>query len=102
VPVFVGEGSNLKSADALACGSPVIMTRRATRGYEEVIDADPTGVTVVDDARQFRHAMSAALNGDKLDQLPVGIARHRSLTWSARLQPLVSVVGAAIAGRQAP
>jgi glycosyltransferase involved in cell wall biosynthesis len=102
VPVFVGEGSNLKSADALACGSPVIMTRRATRGYEEVIDADPTGVTVVDDARQFRHAMSAALNGDTLDQLPVGIARHRSLTWSARLQPLVSVVGAAIAGRQAP
>ena len=90
VPVFVGEGSNLKSADALASGSPVIMTTRATRGYEDVIAADPEGVTIADDVSSFRSAMRAAL--DTVARHEVGHTRRQMLQWDLRLQPLVDVV----------
>jgi glycosyltransferase involved in cell wall biosynthesis len=91
VPVFVGEGSNLKSADALASGAPVIMTRRSTRGYEDVIEADDQGLTVVDDATQFRDAMlEAAREGRRTAS--VGSIRRDLLRWSSRLQPLVDLV----------
>ena len=60
VPVFIGEGSNLKSADALASGRPVIMTERATHGYEQIIADDPGGIAVVNSTDSFRAAMVAA------------------------------------------
>ena len=87
VPVFTGEGSNLKSADALACGRPVIMTERATRGYEDVLAEDDEGVTVVSDAAEFRRAMTAALGGTRSSG-SVGATRRRSLSWSQRLASL--------------
>jgi glycosyltransferase involved in cell wall biosynthesis len=91
VPVFVGEGSNLKSADALACGAPVVMTRRATHGYEDVLAVDASGVSVVDTAKEFRAAMLDALHArDPRDHL--GASRSEMLGWNARLQPLLDVV----------
>lgn len=94
VPVFVGEGSNLKSADALACGAPVIMTERATRGYEDVIAHDSEGVTVVDSAADFRLAMATAIQRDR-PTTPVGLGRRSMLTWKSRLAPLPDVVRSA-------
>jgi glycosyltransferase involved in cell wall biosynthesis len=91
VPVFTGEGSNLKSADALACGRPVIMTERATRGYEDVLAEDDEGVTVVADAAEFRRAMSAALSGLRPSG-SVGATRRKMLSWSRRLAPLQSML----------
>jgi glycosyltransferase involved in cell wall biosynthesis len=93
VPVFSGEGSNLKSADALACGRPVIMTERATRGYEDVLAADSEGITVVADAAEFRKAMLAALHAPRSSAL-VGESRRRMLSWSQRLSPLTAIVDA--------
>lgn len=94
VPIFTGEGSNLKTADALASGRPVILTERATRGYEDVIADDDEGVTVVADADEFRAAMSAALRSERSG--PVGTNRHRALRWSARVSPLADTVESAI------
>lgn len=91
VPVFTGEGSNLKSADALACGRPVIMTDRATRGYEDVLAEDDEGVTVVTDAAAFRQAMSAALSGGRSSG-SVGATRRKTLSWSRRLTPLQAII----------
>jgi len=91
VPVFTGEGSNLKSADALACGRPVIMTERATRGYEDVLAEDDEGVTVVADATEFRQAMSATLTGAR-SSASVGATRRGSLAWSRRLAPLQAIL----------
>jgi len=91
VPVFIGEGSNLKSADALAAGVPVIMTRRATRGYEDVLEHDDEGVTVVDDAASFRLAMAAAYEAPR-PTARVGVHRAANLSWSSRLAPLVTVI----------
>lgn len=90
VPVFTGEGSNLKSADALACGAPVIMTRRATHGYESIIADDSSGVTVVDDASAFRAAMASAVSSAHAG--PVGLRRRAQLGWTDRLAPLVRLV----------
>jgi Glycosyl transferases group 1/Glycosyltransferase Family 4 len=91
VPIFVGEGSNLKSADALGSGAPVIMTRRATHGYEDVLELDSEGVTVVDSAEEFRHAMKATL-GQPWPTGRVGERRRDQLSWATRLQPLLGVV----------
>jgi len=91
VPVFVGEGSNLKSADALASGSPVIMTEKATRGYEHVLAADDEGVTVVADAAHFREAMRRSLGAPPPDG-PIGHERRDRLTWRRRLAPLVDAI----------
>lgn len=96
VPVFLGEGSNLKSADALASGAPVIMTRRATAGYEDVLELDSSGVTVVDTAREFREAMLTSIEATPPFD-GVGARRADSLTWTARLQPLLAVVTDALA-----
>jgi glycosyltransferase involved in cell wall biosynthesis len=90
VPIFTGEGSNLKSADALACGRPVIMTRRATRGYEDVIEIDPEGISVVEDARDFREAMRVAF--ESRPTFEVGAQRSGKLSWKTRLAPLVDLV----------
>lgn len=95
VPVFIGEGSNLKTADALASGAPVIMTRRATRGYELVIAADDEGVSIVDDPVGFRVAMAAHLNAPRPTE-PVGGVRRELLVWGRRLQPLVDLVDSTV------
>ncbi len=91
VPVFVGEGSNLKSADALGAGVPVIMTKRATHGYEDLLEADSEGVTVVETAREFRAAMTQTLAQPHCEHV-VGDTRRTMLSWSSRLEPLVGVI----------
>lgn len=98
VPIFIGEGSNLKSADALACGAPVIMSERATHGYEDVLQADSRGVTVVHSAREFRSAMRRSLE-QPLERDGAGTDRAGLLRWATRLQPLVEVVRSVTAER---
>jgi glycosyltransferase involved in cell wall biosynthesis len=96
VPIYVGEGSNLKSADALAAGVPVIMTERASHGYEDVIAADPEGVTVVDSVPGFRHAMRHLLD-EPWPAAPIGGPRRELLSWRRRLEPLLGVVQGVLA-----
>lgn len=91
VPVFVGEGSNLKSADALASGAPVILSERGIRGYEGVIESHGEDVTVVSSASEFRAAMASAVAST-----PRSAAskhdRRKALEWTRRLRPLLQVV----------
>ena len=101
VPVFIGEGSNLKTADALASGAPVIMSQRALRGYEDVVEADPGGVTVVETAQEFRHAMRTVVENGRPAAV-VGEHRRALLTWSKRLAPLVAVMDEMSGTRRMP
>lgn len=91
VPITIGQGSNLKTADALASGAPVILTERAVRGYEDVLDADSEGVTVVESITEFRAAMRAAVEAPTRTS-PVGVPRRQMLTWDQRLQPFLELV----------
>ena len=96
VPVFVGEGSNLKSADALACGAPVVMSRRATMGYEDIIEADPEGVHIVESPDEFRSELRRLVFEDPISEI-VGIRRRELLRWDLRLDPLLRLVNELVA-----
>jgi hypothetical protein len=91
VPVFLGEGSNLKTADALASGAPVIMTSRSAHGYEDVLELDDEAVTIVDTPGEFRHAMKRQLESAGPDHR-VGLRRREALSWTRRLADLPAVV----------
>lgn len=91
VPITIGQGSNLKTADALASGAPAILTERAVRGYEDVLAADSEGVVVVDSISDFRAAMRAAVEAP-IGSAMVGATRRQMLTWSQRLRPFAELV----------
>lgn len=98
LPVFVGSGSPLKSADALATGRPVLMSRAMAAGYEEIIAACPDGVTIVDDPAAFRLAWKewAGLGKSGLAALAgAGRDRARLLAWPTRLGGLSRAIAAA-------
>lgn len=95
LPVFVGSGSALKSADALASGRPVLMSRAMAVGYEDIIATCPDGLQIVDDPTSFRSAWQdwAKLGKAGLAELAGnGRERARSLNWASRLNGLAQAV----------
>lgn len=87
LPITLGEGSNLKTADALVSGKPIIATSRAFRGFEQLMAED--GVVIVDSADEFRSEVKRAI-GDS----------HRSFTrpnadqllWTSTMVPFAESV----------
>jgi glycosyltransferase involved in cell wall biosynthesis len=93
LPITTGGGSNLKTAEALLTGKPLIATSRAFRTYEQFTQL-PT-VTIADTPEDFRAAMVAALN----TPVPVLTAAERAqvaatVTWPHCLEALVQEVAA--------
>jgi hypothetical protein len=98
IPVFVGSGSPLKTADALASGRPVLLSEAMATGYADVLAECPDGVAIVRDARDFRTAWRdwAYLGRRGLAELTGQAAsRARLLTWAHRLGGLGRAVEAA-------
>lgn len=90
VPIFHGGGSNLKTADALVTGSPVIASRESMVGYEDILDIDPRNLTVVDTPGEFRAAMTENLQARPVS--PIVTERSRALSWSSRLAPVAAAL----------
>jgi glycosyltransferase involved in cell wall biosynthesis len=91
LPVFVGGGSSLKAADALATGKPVLMTRCTAVGYEDIIALDPGALVIADDPAGFRSAWRDLATRSRQALAELGRLRsdrRELLRWSARLQPL--------------
>lgn len=64
VPVRVGGGAKLKTADAIASGRPVIATPHALEGYGPIVhDAIGCGIYVADTPREFRGLIRQAMAG---------------------------------------
>ena len=62
VPVHIGAGAKLKTADALASGCPVIATPHSIEGYGPLLqDVLGQGVYVADTPRAFRDLLRRAL-----------------------------------------
>lgn len=62
VPVRLGAGAKLKTADAVASGSPVIATPHAIEGYGPIVhDALNRGVYVADTPTEYRALVRQAL-----------------------------------------
>jgi NAD(P)H-hydrate repair Nnr-like enzyme with NAD(P)H-hydrate dehydratase domain len=88
LPVFVGGGSMLKTADVLAAGRPALLSRRAAVGYEDVIAASDGLVSVADSPEEFRKAWIALTSQPRDRFWAISADREalrRNLSWEQRL-----------------
>lgn len=83
LPIPYGGGSNLKTAEALVSGRPVVGTSVSFRGFEDFIDSD--FVRVVDLESEFRRYIAEACQF-KIDT--VYRTNSEKLTWSGTTQKL--------------
>jgi glycosyltransferase involved in cell wall biosynthesis len=92
LPITYGGGSNLKTAEALISGLPVVGTSQAFRGFAEF--ADRPRVTIADTPDAFAAGIRRALEAGA--SLPAADAGP--LLWDTTLRPLVDLV-ASVAGQ---
>lgn len=88
LPIVYGGGSNLKTAEALVSGKPIIATKRAFRGFESFLGAE--NVRIADDEASFGSAIRAAFEAHGTQDV-----RHPDvdlLLWRNCLQPIVEAV----------
>jgi glycosyltransferase involved in cell wall biosynthesis len=90
LPITTGGGSNLKTAEAIYSGRPVLATPHALRGYGDAAHW-PT-VTVAATADAYRRSLRAMLDRDT-EQLPANYPSIREeVTWRRSLAPLAQAV----------
>ena len=90
LPIFEGGGSNIKTAEALFSGKPVIATSTSLRGYSG-FETLPE-VTVADTREEFRAAVKKAFApGPSPTTFPDGGLR-RQLLWDACLAQVAPAV----------
>ena len=83
-----GGGSNLKTAEALYSGLPIVVTTAAMRGYGTFIE-EP-GVLVADDPSTFAAGMRQMFEG-RLARRTAGSTLD-NLLWTNTLSPMVKLV----------
>ncbi|WP_077218258.1 glycosyltransferase [Acidithiobacillus albertensis] len=89
LPITCGEGSNLKTAEALESGLPIVATSKAMRGYEDAMALDH--VYIADNQESFRAAIRTALDKPrKTDLTPQGI--RSKYYWSNTLEGLIKSI----------
>jgi glycosyltransferase involved in cell wall biosynthesis len=90
LPILTGGGSNLKTAEALLSGKPIVATSYAFRAYEQFMEL-PT-VTVADTPKDFQQAIL-----DTLIKSPASLSTSQTqslqaVTWPQCLNDLVAEV----------
>jgi glycosyltransferase involved in cell wall biosynthesis len=91
LPITQGGGSNLKTAEALVSGRPIVATTFAFRGYEEYLTF--SGVQVADTPAAFRTAILEALEQRPRPRSAEEADMVRRLFWDHRLAPIVEALG---------
>jgi len=90
LPITNGGGSNLKTAEAIYSGRPVLATPHALRGYGDA-SRWPT-ISVAADADAYRRALRALLDRP-VPPPPADHARCRAeVTWARALAPLARAI----------
>lgn len=91
LPISEGEGSNLKTAEALESGRPIVGTSKAFRGFESA--ASLPHVHVTDDPQTFRRTVRALLDAPRYEGgTPLEI-RSR-FHWERQISAAISAIGA--------
>lgn len=90
LPITTGGGSNLKTAEAIYSGRPVLATPHALRGYGDAADW-PT-VTVAATADEYRRSLRALLDRDTPDAPANHASIREKVTWQRSLVPLAQAV----------
>ena len=91
LPITYGGGSNLKTAEALLSGLPIIGTSRAFRGFGDFTCS--SGVIIADTPDDFGKGMRYALGNTSARQLR---EETKKLLWEETLQPIVDLVKSTI------
>jgi glycosyltransferase involved in cell wall biosynthesis len=95
VPKTYGGGSNLKIAEALASGRPVVATRRAFDGFETFMELP--GVIIADDPDSFWAAVNDLLADEVLTAIRPPKAMS-GLLWSECMKPMVQAAEEVVRG----
>ena len=91
LPVLVGAGSKLKTADALASLGPLITTPHAIEGYGPLVaDALGRGVYVAETPRAFRDLLRQGLRGGLMTGDPALRERVSPRRMASTLAPLLA------------
>ncbi|WP_245637225.1 glycosyltransferase [Burkholderia singularis] len=89
LPITDGEGSNLKTAEALESGCPIVATSKAFRGFEAAMSLPH--VQIADNARDFRVAVRRALDRPrKTDATPLEV--RSKYYWKHQLKGFVEAM----------
>lgn len=94
LPITLGGGTNLKTAEALWAGKHIVATSKALRGFESYIDAQ--GVRIADDAPSYKRALFDAMQEAPLCLDESERHRRQALLWSHALAPLGELARALI------
>jgi hypothetical protein len=92
LPIQYGGGSNVKTAEALLSGRPMVATAAAMRGFNEFLDVP--GVTVVKDedgATGFADLLRSMLNSP-FEHIRADHPSLSRLLWEATIAPLVELI----------
>jgi hypothetical protein len=98
LPIGAGGGSNIKTAEALYSGRPVVCTSTALRGFEEYRNLPE--VMVADSPSAFQAAVRAVLgNPGREEPAAAGSAMRARLTWSACLSAVPEAISRVLSQR---
>ena len=98
LPITYGGGSNLKTAEALLAGRPVVATAKAFRGCEAF--KDTPGVIIAETEEAFFAAMRRVLSREVPS--PPKDERLRSIVWDQTMRPIVNLVREVAPGYYSP
>lgn len=90
LPITQGGGSNLKTAEAILSGKPIIATRMAFRGYEKYKNL--SGVSFSDTTDKFHSAITKVVSNEHSDPIKKEIKTRESVTWEHVLGDMVQEV----------
>ncbi len=93
LPITSGEGSNLKTAEALESGCAIIGTKKAFRGFERAMTLPH--VHIADEPASFRRKVRDVLDQPRYDD-GTPMAVRSKFYWSTLLKDAVAAVGALI------
>lgn len=89
LPIQYGGGSNVKTAEALLSGRPIVAAEAAMRGFDRFRDAP--GMTVAEDAVGFGKALRAALD-QPFQAQGADSPALTSLLWESTIEHLVDLM----------
>ena len=84
LPITEGGGSNLKTAEALLSGKPIVATSHAFRAYEEYLNL--SNVSIEDGSDDFRQKMVDVINTPPQETTDREQAMSREVLWPSRLK----------------
>jgi hypothetical protein len=92
LPITQGEGTNLKTAEAIWAKRHVVATSKAMRGFEQFEGS--AGISVRDDPHEFLQALQNAMGADPLVVPQSELKARAAVLWENTLSSLSDLVPA--------